>query len=96
MDLLFAAIKGTVPLWKIFWLGGALLAVLMGLGITTNNIFIALGVAWIFGVLWLICLWNCAPNTGHAAWLYITRTAIVALPCILFLLSMLPSHTLGR
>ena len=88
MSFLRNCFSGNERLWKAFWLGLLLVAVVLFLvsflvgflsNILTANIAGAIGliIVYIFKIWWWISVWQCAPNSSMSLWMYAARIIVI-------------------
>jgi hypothetical protein len=84
------AFRGEEELWKVWWGGGFLVALITAALVIAAEHVRDLG-AWAWGwgdacdaarlvvyVAWFLTAWRCSKNVGHAAWTPLARVALLA------------------
>ena len=89
MNWVKKAWRGEEKLWKVFWIYGYVLPILIGLALwfVIKNVLSADIVQKIIGiyskiidfyyVLWSICAWRCATNVKEKSWILAVRICVV-------------------
>jgi hypothetical protein len=89
-NLLSRAFRGQEKLWKIWWGGGVLVALMSAAMMIAAERVRALGTSdWGWGdaidaarlvvyLVWLIPAWRCSKNVDRAAWTPLARGALAA------------------